>query len=120
MKQTIDSAFPIFADDSKAMDVDQQSDAKAKSSPTDNDDDVFRPKSAFHQILPKLLKKLDSIASGGAISKDQVAIVETLSAVCLQSMLGTFLPVKVLHTFERVLKATNHWTQYRIARSASR
>lgn len=121
MKQTIDNAFPILADDSNAMDVDQdaKSDTKSKHS-SDNNDHVFRPKSAFHQILPKLLKKLDSIASNGTISKDQVAIVETLSAVCLQSMLGTFLPVKVLHTFERVLKATNHWTQYRIARSASR
>lgn len=121
VKQAIDSSFPILADDSNGMDVDPdaKSDAKAKNG-SDNEDDVFRPKSAFHQILPKLLKKLDSIASNGTISRDQVAIVETLSAVCLQSMLGTFLPVKVLHTFERVLKATNHWTQYRIARSASR
>ena len=86
----------------------------------DDDDDIFRPKSAFHQILPKLLKKLDSFGNNGMISKDQVAIVETLSAVCLQSMLGTFLPIKVMHTFERILRVTNHWTQYRIARSASR
>lgn len=73
-------------------------------------------------ILTKLvvLNKLDSIASSGAISKDQVAIVETLSAVYFQSMLGNFLPVNVLHTFERVLKATNLWTQYRIVRLASR
>lgn len=85
----------------------------------DEDDDVFRPTSVFHQMLPKLLKKLDAIANA-PITKDQVQIVETLSAVCLQSMLGTFLPVKVHHTFERVLKATNHWSQYRIARSASR
>lgn len=104
MKQAIDGAFPTVTD-TNSMDVDE--------------DDVFRQTSAFHQMLPKLLKKLDSIA-GGTISKEQVPIVETLSAVCLQSMLGTFLPVKVLHTFERVLKATNHWTQYRIARSASR
>lgn len=124
MKQAIDSSFPILDDDSNGMDVDKESNADAKkkdgNDDDDDDDDVFRAKSAFHQMLPKLLKKLDSIASGGTITKDQVAIVETLSAVCLQSMLGTFLPVKVLHTFERILKATNHWTQYRIARSASR
>lgn len=123
IKQAIDSSFPILADDSNGMDVDKDADTDAKKKDgvnDDDDDDVFRPKSAFHQMLPKLLKKLDSIASSGPISKDQVAIVETLSAVCLQSMLGTFLPVKVLHTFERILKATNHWTQYRIARSASR
>lgn len=86
---------------------------------TDQEDDVFRPTSAFHEMLPKLLKKLDAIANT-TISEDQVQIVETLSAVCLQSMLGTFLPVKVLHTFDRLLRTTNHWTQYRIARSASR
>lgn len=124
MKQAIDTSFPILDDDSNGMDVDEDSttDTKKKRGPTadDADDDVFRPKSAFHQMLPKLLKKLDSIASHGTIGKDQVAIVETLSAVCLQSMLGTFLPVKVFDTFERILKATNHWTQYRIARSASR
>lgn len=105
MKQSIDVSFPIMSD--------------ANSMEVDDEDDVFRPTSAFHQMLPKLLKKLDAIASAN-ITKDQVPIVETLSAVCLQSMLGTFLPVKVYHTFERVLKATNHWTQYRIARSASR
>lgn len=112
----------MLDDDPNGMDVDEDAstDAKKKDGADEPVDDVFRPKSAFHQMLPKLLKKLDSIASNGPISKDQVAIVETLSAVCLQSMLGTFLPVKVLHTFERVLKATNHWTQYRIARSASR
>lgn len=105
MKQTIDVSFPLLTD-TNTMEVDQE-------------DDVFRPTSAFHEMLPKLLKKLDAIANT-TIGADQVPIVETLSAVCLQSMLGTFLPVKVLHTFDRVLKATNHWTQYRIARSASR
>lgn len=85
----------------------------------DDNDDVFRPTNAFHQMLPNFLKKLDAIANA-CLGKDQVQIVETLSAVCLQSMLGTFLPVKVIHTFERVLKCTNNWSQYRIARSASR
>lgn len=105
MKQTIDSSFPLSVD-SNAMEV-------------DDEDDVFRPTSAFHEMLPKLLKKLGAIAST-SISDDQVQIIETLSAVCLQSMLGTFLPVKVMHTFDRVLEVTNHWNQYRIARSASR
>lgn len=105
MKQTIDASFPLL-NDSNTMEIDQE-------------DDVFRPTSAYHDMLPKLLKKLDAI-SNATITEDQVQIVETLSAVCLQSMLGTFLPVNVLHTFDRVLRATNHWTQYRIARSASR
>lgn len=105
MKQSIDISFPSITDDN-SMEI-------------DDNDDVFRPNSAFHHMLPKLLKKLDAIASG-TIAKDQVAIVETLSAVCLQSMLGTFLPIKVYHTFTRVLHASNHWSEYRIARSASR
>lgn len=105
MKQAIDATFPILTD-SNTMEV-------------DDEDDVFRIKSAFHEMLPNLLKKLDAIADK-TINKDQVQIVETLSAVCLQSMLGSFLPQKVLHTFDRVLNATDYWTQYRIARSASR
>lgn len=105
MKQAIDKSFPLL-NDSKKMEV-------------DDEDDVFRSQTVFHEMLPRLLKKLDAIANT-TINKDQVQIVETLSAVCLQSMLGTFLPVKVMHTFDRVLRATNHWTQYRIARSASR
>lgn len=103
MKQTIDRLFVNI--ESNSMDTDE--------------DDTFRPTSAFHQTIPKLLNKLDSIVSTN-FNKDHIQVVETLSAVCFQSMLGTFLPIKVYHTFERVLKATNHWTQYRIARSASR
>lgn len=103
MKLTIDRLFINI--ESNSMETDE--------------DDTIRPTSAFHQTIPKLLNKLDSIVSSN-FNKDNVQVVETMSAVCLQSMLGTFLPVKVYHTFERVLKATNHWTQYRIARSASR
>lgn len=103
MKQTIDRLFVNI--ESNSMDTDE--------------DDTFRPTSVFHQTIPKLLNKLDSIVSTN-FNKDHIQVVETLSAVCFQSMLGTFLPIKVYHTFERVLKATNHWTQYRIARSASR
>lgn len=107
MKQAIDKSFPLLTD------------SNGSSMEVDDEDDVFRPTSAFHEMLPKLLKKLDAIANS-TITKDQLSIVETLSAVCLQSMLGTFIPVKVHQTLERVLNATNHWTQYRIARSASR
>lgn len=107
MKLAIDASFPILSD-TNTMEVDDEI-----------IDDVFRPTSSFHEILPKLLKKLDAIANT-TINKEQVQIVETLSAVCLQSMLGTFLPIKFLHIFDRVVKATNYWTQYRIARSASR
>lgn len=105
MKQATDQTFRLV--EANSMETDEE------------EDDVFRATSAFHEMLPRLLKRLDTIV-GSNFSKDQVPVVETLSAVCLQSMLGSFIPIKVHHTFERVIKATNHWTQYRIARSASR
>lgn len=104
MKQAADVSFKTI--ETNGMDVDEE-------------DDVFKPTTTFHQILPKLLKKLDSIVATN-FNKDLIQVIEILSAVCLQSMLGTFIPIKVYHTFERVLKVTNNWTQYRIARSASR
>lgn len=76
--------------------------------------------SNFHQeMLPKLLQKLIRVIEddGDAV---QVRFVEILSAVCLQSMLGYFMPEHVFEVFQKVLKVSNHWTQYRIARSASR
>lgn len=102
IKQTIDKSFAIA--DADSMETDE--------------DDIFRPNSIFHELLPKLLKKLESICTN--FNKEHVPIIETLSAVCLQSMLGTFIPVKVFQTFQGVLNTVNHWTQYRIARSASR
>lgn len=107
MKQAIDKTFQTV--DSSSMETDDDDDV----------DDIFKATSTFHQMLPRLLKRLDSLV-GSNFNKDNVQVVETLSAVCLQSMLGSFIPIKVYQTFERVLKATNHWTQYRIGRSASR
>lgn len=107
MKQAIDKTFLNV--DSNSMETDDDDDC----------DDVFKATSTFHQMLPRLLKRLDSLV-GSNFNNDNVQVVETLSAVCLQSMLGSIIPIKAYHTFERVLKATNHWTQYRIARSASR
>lgn len=86
-----------------------------------NQMDIDEPSTpnAFQQLLPRLLEKVESIVDNNEIDK-QVQLVEILSAVCLQSMLGYFMPKHVLDIFENVLNATNHWTQYRIARSASR
>ncbi|XP_005178900.1 integrator complex subunit 7 [Musca domestica] len=46
--------------------------------------------------------------------------VEILSAVALQAMMGCFIPTKVMSTFDAIINKSNQWTQYRIARSASR
>lgn len=90
----------------------------------DDDDDAggVRPPTSdvFFQLLPKLLTKLESIVEDDSMSDDDIQLIELLSAVCLQAMIGTFMPKNVLDTFDRVLDATQYWTQYRIARSASR
>lgn len=85
----------------------------------DADEQTAAP-NAFLQLLPRLLKKLESIVASDSIKDDDVRLIELLSAVCLQSMLGTFMPKHILDTFGRILNATQYWTQYRIARSASR
>lgn len=72
----------------------------------------------FDALLPQLLKKLEAIAESG--DKNQQHFIEILSAVCLQAMLGHFMPQRVIDIFEKVFKVTNMWSQYRIARSASR
>lgn len=100
---------PAAAIESMDIDVDEQIDVAAAPAPN-----------AFLQLLPRLLKKLESIVDGDSIKDDDVQLIEILSAVCLQAMLGSFMPKHILDTFDRVLNATQYWTQYRIARSASR
>lgn len=46
--------------------------------------------------------------------------IEILSAVALQAIMGCFMPTSVMHNFEKIISKSNPWTQYRIARSASR
>lgn len=70
-----------------------------------------------------MLHKLETIVTATdnvQFDKDQVRFVEILSAVCLQAMLGSFMPPRVLGVFDKVFARTSYWTQYRIARSASR
>lgn len=73
----------------------------------------------FVDLSPKLLNKLQTIVSDD-FNKEKVKLVEILSAVCLQSLLGCFMPVAVFDIFKKVFQVTSYWTQYRIARSASR
>lgn len=80
--------------------------------------DVDNEVNPFDALLPKLLRKLESIGDSG--DRSQGHFIEILSAVCLQAMLGHFMPQKVVDIFEKVFKVTNLWSQYRIARSASR
>ncbi|XP_058067155.1 integrator complex subunit 7 [Anopheles bellator] len=76
----------------------------------------------FSSVMQHLLKKLESLAvpGSGELDKERANIVELLAAICMQAMLGSFMPDNVIGIFTKLLKTTNPWTQYRIARSASR
>ena len=72
----------------------------------------------FHTLLPSILKKLELIATN--FDRNQTQIVELLSAICFQSSIGYIMPNDILVAVEKVLKLVNYWSQYKIARSASR
>lgn len=82
--------------------------------------DIDQSINPFQVLLPNLIRKLESIVVDGEFDVEQVRFIEILSAVCLQSMLGYFMPQRVLDVFDKVFMVTSHWSQYRIARSASR
>ncbi|CAD7091372.1 unnamed protein product [Hermetia illucens] len=71
------------------------------------------------ECLPQILKKMDTIIDG-ELQPHSVQIVEILSAVVLQSIIGSFMPKGILDVFDRISTTINCWSQYRIARSASR
>lgn len=73
---------------------------------------------AFQLILPSLLRRLDTFAE--RFDPDYIHCIEILAAVCLQALLGCQMDARTLAVFDKVLQVTNHWTQYRIGRSASR
>lgn len=87
----------------------------------DDESDVAPPLKKCNPVTEKLgqiLKKFESILNrhGGPNEK----LVEILSTVILQSIIGCFMPQIILDYFEKALKLTNCWTNYRIARTASR
>lgn len=65
--------------------------------------------------MRKLTTTVESISS-----EEPNPSIEILSAVGLQAMMGCFMPTTVKKTFEQIIAKSNQWTQYRIARSASR
>lgn len=73
----------------------------------------------FHELLPSLLKRLEVLVSPKFQEKD-THFIEILSAVCLQSMMGFHMTREMYDVFKKVLAVVNNWSQYRIARSASR
>lgn len=73
----------------------------------------------FHELLPSLLKRLENAVSPKFLQSN-AHFVEILSAVCLQSMMGFHLTREMYEVFNKVLHAINNWSQYRVARSASR
>jgi integrator complex subunit 7 len=81
-------------------------------------DDEAGDLNPFAALLPQLLRKLEKMAD--SYDQKQVHFIEILAAVCLQSMLGQIMPQKIVAVFEKILRVTNNWSHYRIARSASR
>lgn len=73
----------------------------------------------FNELLLKLLKRLESLAHPKFNEKDS-HFIEILAAVCLQSMMGFHLTKQMYDIFTNVLNSVSSWTQFRIARSASR
>jgi integrator complex subunit 7 len=73
----------------------------------------------FHELLPSLLRRLENLVSHKFDPKDS-HFIEILSAVCLQAMMGFHITKDMHDVFAKVLLVLNNWSQYRIARSASR
>lgn len=73
----------------------------------------------LNELLPKLLKRFESLVHPKFHTKDS-HFIEILAAVCLQSMMGFHLSREMYDIFNNVLRAVSTWTQFRIARSASR
>lgn len=73
----------------------------------------------FHELLPSLLKRLENLVVPKFHLRDS-HFIEILAAVCLQSMMGFHITCEMYEVFDKVLKVVNNWSQYRLARSASR
>lgn len=90
-----------------------------RQSPAATKDNIEPNENYFKKHLSTLFKKLEFLVEGN-ISEGQIHLIEVLSAVCLQSMMGSFIPQNVLALFDKVTNRVHEWAQYRIARSASR
>lgn len=73
----------------------------------------------IHVLMERILKKTEFLSNADK-STGNVKTIEILSAVIFQALLGYDIPLQIFRIFEKVLKKMNCWSQYRIARSASR
>lgn len=80
-----------------------------------DDSNVVNP---FHELLPSLLKRLENLVVN--FNPKHAHFIEILAAVCLQSMMGFHVTREMHEVFNKVLRVIDNWSQYRIARSASR
>lgn len=73
------------------------------------------------KYIPSILEHVIYIKEQRNISSKEISrIIEILSAITLQSSMGCFMAAEIVELFIRVIKLSELWTQYRIARSASR
>lgn len=80
--------------------------------------DDFNVVNPFHELLPSLLKRLENLVVN--FNSKHAHFIEILAAVCLQSMMGFHVTREMHEVFNKVLRVIDNWSQYRIARSASR
>lgn len=84
----------------------------------DNEGEISK-ENPFNELLPSLLTRLDKLIEPG-FQQSNSHFIEILAAVCLQAMMGFHLTREINDVFTRILQKVNNWSQYRIARSASR
>lgn len=104
-----------------SMDIDQPSSVSvvASTSTSASSHSQYKKPNPVTERLSQILKKIDIIIDD-ELKEENIQTIEILSAIILQSIIGCFMPKAILDVFDRILKVTNCWTQYRIARSASR
>ncbi|XP_055616005.1 integrator complex subunit 7 isoform X3 [Toxorhynchites rutilus septentrionalis] len=80
-------------------------------------DEIHHPLKA---ILIPILTKLESYNEASTLDRNDTCVIELLVSISLQAMLGSLMNERVMQIYNNLLKFLNYWTQYRIARSASR
>ncbi|GAB0091802.1 Integrator complex subunit 7 [Sergentomyia squamirostris] len=82
-------------------------------------DEASSGQNPIHKLLPDILRKLLYLVEKKLADKN-VQFIEIMTTVVLQAHLGVLIPDNVSAALETVVSSINCWSQYRIARSASR
>lgn len=72
-----------------------------------------------HELIWKIVDNIEFLVNSGAWG-DNIRIIEVLSAVVFQALIGHQIPREVFMVYDGLMGRINDWSLYRIARSASR